>query len=144
MSEVEVVDLSDESDGEVQLLEIRNQTNDLINGTGHKITKKLGDIECPICFDEITNATTTSCGHIFCLECLQQSISSSTARGQTRRRGVGLCPLCRKHVQFKNSLVLRMKINKKVQPPSLDVNPELQPEMTPEIQPLGQNHDKKL
>ncbi|CAH6720456.1 hypothetical protein CLIB1444_04S00452 [[Candida] jaroonii] len=144
MSEVEVVDLSDESDGEVQLLEIRNQTNDLINGTGHKITKKLGDIECPICFDEITNATTTSCGHIFCLECLQQSISSSTARGQTRRRGVGLCPLCRKHVQFKNSLVLRMKINKKVQPPSSDVNPELQPEMTPEIQPLGQNHDKKL
>lgn len=137
---MEVVDLSDESDGEVQLLEIRNQTNDLINETSHKITKKLGDIECPICFDEITNATTTSCGHIFCLECLQQSISSSTARGQTRRRGVGLCPLCRKHVQFKNSLVLRMKINKKVQPPSLDMNPEMT-EMTPEIQPPEEKSD---
>lgn len=119
----EYVDLSNESEVSEEdddIIEIRRETNDLINNDDHQhhITKKLNDIQCPICFDQITRATATSCGHVFCLECIQQSISSSNARGQIRgRRGVGLCPLCRKRVTFKDTIVLRMKKSPKVEPP---------------------------
>lgn len=115
--------LSDEDDDgdEVEILEFRQETQNLLNNPSNlKIVKKLNDVECPICFDEVTNATVTSCGHIFCLDCIQQSISSSSARGQTRgKRGVGLCPLCRKRVNFKDTTVLRMKISGKIEPPPL-------------------------
>lgn len=119
----EVVDLSAESDFlDDEVVEIRRLTNELINTENpHHATKKLNDVQCPICFDEVTRAVATSCGHIFCLECIQQSISSSNARGQIRgKRGIGLCPLCRKRVTFKDTVVLRMKRAKKIEPPSLE------------------------
>ncbi|EGV63993.1 hypothetical protein PSN45_003928 [Yamadazyma tenuis] len=109
----------DDDDDDIKLLEIRNDTNDLLNNTHPLVTKKLSDVQCPICFDDITKATATSCGHIFCLECIQKSVASSNARGQTRgKRGVGLCPLCRKRVVFKDTVVMRMKVRmKQVKPP---------------------------
>lgn len=110
---------SDEDDDDVEVLEFRKQTQELISRAPPKVVKKLSDAECPICFDAITNATTTLCGHVYCLECLQRSISSSLARGQTRgRKGVGLCPMCRKSVAFKDAIVLRMKAGKPVAPPA--------------------------
>lgn len=113
-----VVDVEEEGDDEVTMLEIKNGTNELIQKGEHKITKKLSDVECPICFDEITRATATSCGHIFCLECIQKSLSTSTARGQVRgKRGTGLCPLCRKSVVFRDTVVVRMRAMKRVEPP---------------------------
>lgn len=103
---------SDENEDEddVQMLEFHKQTQSLIEKPAPKVVKKLSEAECPICFDCIVDATTTSCGHVYCLECLQKSISSSAARGQTRRaRGVGLCPMCRESVLFKDSIVLKLK-----------------------------------
>lgn len=119
--ESEIEQISDDDDYDDDIIEIRKETNELIdNDDSHHITKKLNDIQCPICFDEITRATATSCGHIFCLECIQQSISSSNARGQIRgKRGTGLCPLCRKKVTFKDTVVLRMKKLGKVEAPKL-------------------------
>lgn len=99
-----------DDDDDVQMLEFHKQTQNLIEKPAPKIVKKLSEAECPICFDSIENATTTSCGHVFCLECLQKSISASAARGQTRRaRGVGLCPMCRESVLFKETIVLKLK-----------------------------------
>lgn len=116
-------------DNDVEIVEFRKLTADLMehpqqSSESRRTTKKLADVQCPICFDEVTQATTTSCGHIFCLECIQQSIASSHARGQVRNSanggrgrgsqglGVGLCPLCRKKVIFKETIVLRMKVGK--------------------------------
>ncbi|CAI5758472.1 unnamed protein product [Candida verbasci] len=122
-------------DNDIEIIEFRKLTQNLINNpqaketnnlndskeddTTHeddseKVVKKLSDSQCPICFDEITNATITSCGHLFCLECIEQSISNSSARGQIRSnnnnsRGKGLCPLCRKQVSFKDTILLKMK-----------------------------------
>lgn len=99
-----------EEEDDVQMLEFHKQTQSLIDKPAPKIVKKLSEAECPICFDSIASATTTSCGHLFCLECLQKSISASAARGQTRRaKGVGLCPMCRESVLFKDAIVLRLK-----------------------------------
>lgn len=112
---------SDEEEPEdIELLEFRKETQDLINNNVPQNVKKLLNCQCPICFDEITIATLTSCGHIFCLDCISQSISSSYARGQVRgRRGVGLCPLCRKSITFKESVVLRIKLANQTSKPSL-------------------------
>lgn len=120
-------------DNDVEIVEFRKLTADLIQNPqqppeSRTTTKKLADIQCPICFDEVTQATTTTCGHIFCLECIQQSISSSHARGQVRNNGsgrrgqglgVGLCPLCRKKVSFKETIVLRLKKGKRSGVPEL-------------------------
>lgn len=124
MSEPYIISvLSDEEDADddVEVLEFRKLTQQLIEEAPPKIVKKLSEAECPICFDEITNATTTLCGHVYCLNCLQRSVSASTARGQTRgRKGVGLCPMCRKTVAFKDAIVLRLKTGPSVVPPVLD------------------------
>lgn len=118
MSYVISISSDDDDDDEVEVLEFNRHTQQLIEQPAPKVVKKLSDAECPICFDAITNATATFCGHVFCLECLQRSIASSSARGQTRgRKGVGLCPMCRKTVAFKDATVLRLKTGAKVCPP---------------------------
>lgn len=122
-------DEEDDDDTAVEILEFRNATTNLLNNPQSnnlpKIVKRLNDVECPICFDQVDNATVTSCGHIFCLDCIQQSISSSSARGQTRgKKGVGLCPLCREKVIFKNTTLLRIKTGPKVQAPDLNEDGE--------------------
>lgn len=122
MAEPYVISISsDEEDDDVEVLEFRKLTQQLIALAPPKVVKKLAHAECPICFDEITNATSTPCGHVYCLECLQRSVSASSARGQTRgRKGVGLCPMCRKTVAFKDVIVLRLKTGRVVEPPSLE------------------------
>ncbi|OBA24227.1 hypothetical protein METBIDRAFT_17031, partial [Metschnikowia bicuspidata var. bicuspidata NRRL YB-4993] len=115
-----VISLSsdEEEDDDVQVLAFHEATQKLIEQAPPKVVKKLCEAECPICFDSIKNATTTFCGHVYCLECLQKSISASSARGQTRgKKGVGLCPMCRKSVAFKDTIVLRLKRGNKVAPP---------------------------
>ncbi|RCK55139.1 E3 ubiquitin-protein ligase complex SLX5-SLX8 subunit SLX8 [Candida viswanathii] len=119
---------SDEEEEEVddiEEVEFRNATQQLIDNPAqaddHNTTKRLADIQCPICFDDVSKATVTSCGHVFCLECIDQSISSSHARGQVRntQRGKGLCPLCRKEVTFKETILIRAKKAQKTGEPEL-------------------------
>lgn len=117
MSYVINVSSDDEEDDDVQVLEFRKQTQQLIDQPPPKVVKKLNEIECPVCFDRVSVATSSTCGHVFCLECLQQSISASLARGQTRgKKGVGLCPMCRKQAAFKDTVVLRLRTGDKVMP----------------------------
>lgn len=112
------VSSDEEEDDDVQVLAFHEATQRLIDQAPPKVVKKLCEAECPICFDSITNATTTSCGHVYCLDCLQKSILASSARGQTRgKKGVGLCPMCRKSVTFKDTVVLRLRKGAKVAPP---------------------------
>ncbi|CUM52341.1 uncharacterized protein AC631_03853 [Debaryomyces fabryi] len=119
-----IINLSSEDEDDVEIIAFKKETQDLIDNPIQpphtNSTKKLSNVQCPICFDEVTNATATSCGHVFCLECIQQSIASSTARGQTKgKKGVGLCPLCRKRVTFKETMLLRMKLAKVTGPPPI-------------------------
>lgn len=127
----DIIDVSSDDDNsdDVEIIEFRRESERLLNNPEQpphvNTTVCLSDVQCPICFDEVTEATITSCGHIFCLECIQQSIASSTARGQTRgRRGVGLCPLCRKSVVFKDTVLLRMRKATISEPPLLDEKEE--------------------
>ena len=103
------VSSDEEDEDDVQMLEFKKYTQQIIDVPAPKTVKKLSEAECPICFESIDNVTSTFCGHLFCLECLQKSISASAARGQTRRKGGGLCPMCRKTLVFKDSVVLKLK-----------------------------------
>ncbi|XP_063546138.1 uncharacterized protein LOC134754011 [Cydia strobilella] len=51
--------------------------------------KQLG--ECPICLDNLQGGSiaSTNCGHVFCLECIKQSLKSRGKR----------CPTCRKQLR---------------------------------------------
>jgi hypothetical protein len=114
---------SDLDNNDVEIIELRTATENILSQAPAKdATKRFNQLQCPICFDDVTNATVTLCGHVFCLECILQSISSSAARGQTQGKlGVGLCPLCRKRVNFKDTTLLRMKLAPKLgTPPPLD------------------------
>lgn len=52
------------------------------------------DISCPVCWESLRNSEqsvlTTSCGHLFCSECIQQILSSSN-----------MCPTCRNKISLK-------------------------------------------
>lgn len=123
MSQPYVISISsdEDDDDDIEVLEFKKHTQHLIEQAPPKVVKKLSEAECPVCFDTITNATATFCGHVYCLQCLQKSIASSSARGQTRgRKGVGLCPMCRKTVAFKDVTVLRLKTGEVVKPPSIE------------------------
>ncbi|GEQ72245.1 hypothetical protein JCM33374_g5932 [Metschnikowia sp. JCM 33374] len=121
MSRPYIINISsdEEEDDDLEVLEFHQATQKLIEQAPPKVVKKLCEAECPICFDTIKNATTTFCGHVYCLECLQKSVAASSARGQTKgKKGVGLCPMCRKTVAFKETVVLRLKKGQKVVPPN--------------------------
>ncbi|KAJ4848728.1 hypothetical protein Tsubulata_043974 [Turnera subulata] len=45
---------------------------------------------CPICLDELREATSTKCGHIFCKECIESAFAASKK-----------CPNCRKKYRGK-------------------------------------------
>jgi hypothetical protein len=58
---------------------------------------KIGKRTCIICMEPYTNATVTTCGHIYCHECLTQALKMGERAND--RRGAGNCPVCRKPVK---------------------------------------------
>lgn len=62
-----IINLSSEDEDDVEIIAFKKETQDLIDNPVQPphTTKKLSNIQCPICFDEVTNATATSCGHVF-------------------------------------------------------------------------------
>ncbi|CAK7232956.1 hypothetical protein SCUCBS95973_008433 [Sporothrix curviconia] len=54
---------------------------------------RLSAQQCVICMDNMSNLTTTHCGHIFCGECLHASLSMDSSRR--------ICPICRTKVEMR-------------------------------------------
>ena len=53
-----------------------------------KLVKKL---RCSICLDEINRITSTTCGHVFCRDCIIPCVRSTNK-----------CPLCQKNLTMKD------------------------------------------
>ncbi|KAL9082994.1 MAG: hypothetical protein Q9159_006053 [Coniocarpon cinnabarinum] len=51
---------------------------------------KLTGLQCTICMDEPHELTATTCGHVFCRECIQGWLGAPDARGRGKN-----CPACR-------------------------------------------------
>lgn len=78
----------------------------------------LAEYKCAICMDTPTDVTTTTCGHMFCHQCIIDSLRWSEIQlAETQRppRNKGLCPVCRSHLDTKdvanskNLVVLNIK-----------------------------------
>jgi SNF2 family DNA or RNA helicase len=59
------------------------------------------DENCSICMDAIENPTLTTCGHIFCYDCLKLCLSNKK-----------VCPICKANLTGKELLVVNKKNNK--------------------------------
>ncbi|KIV87694.1 hypothetical protein PV11_03224 [Exophiala sideris] len=63
--------------------------------------------KCPVCMDTPTDATTTICGHVFCHRCildtLNWSIEQRREDAPPNRKVKGVCPVCRKQLDTKDS-----------------------------------------
>lgn len=63
-----------------------------------KIIKIFGS-ECNICFSKAENddqlLSVTKCGHLYCLQCLQEWYNSLIARGVQLEQ----CPVCKTHIK---------------------------------------------
>ena len=61
------------------------------------------ELKCPLCGDFMHEATTTPCGHSFCMKCIQMHLREDEPEC--------LCPVCKVHVD-KESLVSNTKLSK--------------------------------
>ncbi|BDD55931.1 SUMO-targeted ubiquitin ligase complex subunit slx8 [Monascus purpureus] len=76
---------------------------------------------CPVCMDILTDATTTICGHLFCHECIINTLRFSEGqRVDSPGKGRGTCPVCRKSLTQndtsgpkRNLVPLQLKLKKR-------------------------------
>ena len=54
---------------------------------------KVSAFQCVICMDNVTSLTVTHCGHLYCAQCLHQSLHVDATRGK--------CPMCRSKIDMK-------------------------------------------
>ncbi|KAF1808313.1 hypothetical protein P152DRAFT_517666 [Eremomyces bilateralis CBS 781.70] len=68
---------------------------------------RLSRLSCVICMELPKNLTATSCGHVFCNQCLHQALVSIENRNRDRDRAtnstkiLGSCPVCRTPIDRK-------------------------------------------
>ena len=60
--------------------------------------------KCPVCMDTPINATSTTCGHVFCHRCIIDTLnwSMEQRREDAGRKVKGVCPVCRKQLDTKD------------------------------------------
>lgn len=105
--QIEAVDLTAVEDNTALADALSKQREDAIaaqkpNTSTENGRTTLTAYKCPICMDNLKNATTTSCGHLFCHQCIVDTLNWSAAqqRQDTGRRAVkGVCPVCRKSLK---------------------------------------------
>ena len=96
---VEELDLTNEApSAEEELLQSQQRATIAAQQAALESSKplRIGQRQCIICMEPYTNATVTSCGHIYCHECLTQAL---LAGEKNNDRAVSNCPVCRKQVK---------------------------------------------
>lgn len=103
--QIESIDLTSVNDEKALKETIAKQQAETILGQKPNTSTDAGRTtftayKCPICMDNIIDATTTICGHLFCHRCIVDTLNwSATQRKQelgSTRKVNGVCPVCRK------------------------------------------------
>ena len=110
---IEAVDLTAvENDSAVEATLSKQRTDMVLSQRPKEATEngrtKLTAKTCAICLDRMTNPTATICGHVFCHECILNTLRWSEQQrreehGPGGRKKHGLCPSCRKVLAIKDS-----------------------------------------
>ncbi|GMF34412.1 unnamed protein product [[Candida] boidinii] len=93
------------SNGEI---EKSRTTIDLLNDSVENTAKELKDVVCPICFEPFEKCVVMSCGHLYCSDCIYETLASSKIRNVNQ----GICALCRKTVFYKDLVWLKLRYKK--------------------------------
>ncbi|KIW86466.1 hypothetical protein Z517_01864 [Fonsecaea pedrosoi CBS 271.37] len=107
---IESVDLTTVTDADTLSAALAKQRQDTIlaqNPGTESGRTALTAYKCPVCMDTPTDATSTACGHVFCHRCildtLKWSIQSRRENAPTSRKTRGVCPVCRKTLDMKDT-----------------------------------------
>ncbi|KIW03450.1 uncharacterized protein PV09_05220 [Verruconis gallopava] len=102
IEDLDDVDEDSEKDEEAEKMKetLQRQREEQVKAAqeSDKEPPRLNKLQCVICMDSFTDMTATSCGHIFCHECLISALKASEAR---RFMATGIhgkksqCPVCR-------------------------------------------------
>lgn len=65
-------------------------------------TKRLGDLECPICYDSPEYLCVIPCGHLYCRDCISKALTIKES-----------CSICRKRTRLKDIVFLSIATRKK-------------------------------
>lgn len=101
----QVVEILDDEDDERELTKSQKPP---------ETYKPIKEYLCPICFEPPDIAMVTTCGHVFCCDCLFQMVNNSNPSrnpNNTSNAMSGLCALCRSKVDLRH--VVMMKLRKK-------------------------------
>lgn len=64
---------------------------------------RLSHLKCVICLDTPTDLTATTCGHLYCHECITSALKATTTPSGSAS---GTCPVCRRKVTIKSLIPL--------------------------------------
>ncbi|KAF2122657.1 hypothetical protein BDV96DRAFT_468220, partial [Lophiotrema nucula] len=113
-AKIEEIDLSDEKTTVQDILQ--KQRADAVKAQQKPEEKATSfkSFTCVICMDTPTDLTATSCGHLFCHECLMTALLAGENRSGPNEPKRSQCPVCRKFIsRTKTSDVIPMSLMKK-------------------------------
>lgn len=97
-SAIEVIDLSTDSDSDSLVEEVQGPGSP-VRQENESEDPRLSHLKCVICLDSPTDLTATTCGHLFCHECISSALRVTSP-------AAGNCPVCRRKVALKNLIPL--------------------------------------
>lgn len=96
-SSIEIIDLS--TDSEDETIPEQTASADPVQRQSEPEDPRLSFLKCVICLDTPTDLTATTCGHLFCHECITAALRVTSSAS-------GNCPSCRRKVTIKSLIPL--------------------------------------
>ncbi|CDM30983.1 hypothetical protein DTO013E5_373 [Penicillium roqueforti] len=104
---IETIDMTDDSGAAALARTAAKQREDAIKAQASAESDSnlsaLLSYKCPICMETPVDATSTSCGHLFCHKCIIDCLkmSEQTRGGDSSKQHKGTCPVCRTPISRK-------------------------------------------
>ncbi|KGO67633.1 Zinc finger, RING-type [Penicillium italicum] len=104
---IETIDMTDDSSAAALARTVAKQRADAIKAQASAEKESnlspLLAYKCPICMETPVDATSTSCGHLFCHKCIIDCLKMSerTRGGDSSKQHKGTCPVCRTPISRK-------------------------------------------
>ncbi|KAJ5370733.1 uncharacterized protein N7496_006825 [Penicillium cataractarum] len=102
-SPIESIDLTEVEGSSALAKALAKQREDAVKAQSKEEADKaqsmLTAYQCPVCMDTLEDATSTSCGHLFCHKCIVEYLQSiDVQRAEQGKQTKGTCPVCRKTI----------------------------------------------
>ncbi|OQE32385.1 hypothetical protein PENFLA_c001G01231 [Penicillium flavigenum] len=106
---IETIDMTDDAGAAALARTVAKQREDAIKAQASAESDSnlsaIRTYKCPICMETPVDATSTSCGHLFCHKCIIDCLkmSEETRGGDSTKHHKGTCPVCRTPISRKET-----------------------------------------